>query len=93
MLFLSAFIMLHLQKSADHYASAKTAFKKIWNKLPPRVKSLMLILVSFIFKIDSFTIAIFRTQVPKVSIVFEHWQRKYTFDIDYKWNLMRCLIS
>lgn len=53
MLSLSAFKMLHLQKGADHYASAKIAFKKIWNKLPPRVKSLMLILVTFIFKIEA----------------------------------------
>lgn len=52
----------------------------------------MLILVTLIFKGDSFTIIIFRTQVPEVSIFFEHWQRKYTFDIDYKWNLMMCLI-
>lgn len=29
----------------------------------------MLILVTFIFKIDSFTITIFRTQVPEVSIL------------------------
>lgn len=68
-------------------------FKKIWNKLPPRVKSLMLILVTFIFKIDSFTITIFRTQVPEVSIFFEDWKKKYRFDIDYKCNLMMCLIS
>lgn len=53
----------------------------------------MLILVTFIFKIDSFTITIFRTQAPEVSIFFEHWKRKYTSDIDYKWNLMMCLIS
>lgn len=50
-------------------------------------------LVIFIFKIESFSISIFRTYVPLVNIVFEHFQNGYRFVTDYKMNGMMCMIS